>query len=60
MRDLAIVKDYYNGSTHIMIDDTYCKGKTKDDPEVKAAMEKIAGIAVENYRATMNKDKKDE
>lgn len=57
---MAIVKDYYNGPTHIMIDDTYCKGKTRDGQEAKAAMEKIAEIAVENYRARMNKDKKDE
>jgi len=37
---MAIVKDFYIGTAHIMIDDTYCRDKTPE--EVKAIYDKIA------------------
>lgn len=37
---VAIVKDFYIDSAHIMIDDTYCRDKTEED--TKKALDNIA------------------
>lgn len=37
---MAIVRDYYNGPTHIMVDDRYCRDKTPE--EIKAIYKKVA------------------
>ncbi len=37
---MAITKDYYIGSAHIMIDDTYCRDKIEED--TKRALDNIA------------------
>ena len=37
---MSIVQDFYQGNAHIMIDDTYCKDKTKE--EVDEILERIA------------------
>lgn len=44
-----VVKDFYVGNTHIRICDDYCRDKTPC--EVEAILERIAKIAMANFRA---------
>lgn len=41
-----IVKEYYDGNTHIIICDDYCRDKTPED--VEAILDRIAEIAYPN------------
>lgn len=40
---MAIVRDFYMGKTHVMIDDTYCRDKTPE--EVQEILDRIAANA---------------
>lgn len=40
---MAIVKDYWRGPTHIMIDDRYCRDQTRE--EKKEILDRCAQIA---------------
>ena len=50
---MAIIKDYYDGSTHIMIDDTYMV-KTKEEND--KILENIAKIWTQSELRQMMKD----
>ncbi|MEA5060023.1 hypothetical protein SDC9_149005 [bioreactor metagenome] len=41
---MAIVKDYYIGNTHVMIDDEYC---VKTQEEVDAILKKVGQLSYE-------------
>lgn len=55
---MAIVKDFYLGSTHIMIDDCMCKNQTPEERQkIKDNFARIYYRALANQMAQEEKEK---